>query len=171
MQSKALSVQTEDCYCVPVYSFWKHNQIDMERVQKAYMVISRWKGVKIHCRSQNNTSQSLHWNRSTAHTKTKKRSWCCSKLEVSGSRFCSLCRLGLLWQTEAETQGENIPWAAMPFSLYHPCLGEGFVELQKTGFFMKVTLEEFIPALPLIYSWCVQEAELISNSFYGRKYG
>lgn len=85
------SMQTEDCYCVPVYSFWKHHQIDMERVQKACMVISCWKGVKIHCRSQNNTSQSLHWIFSSAHTKTKKRSWYGFKLEVSGI----LCRLGL----------------------------------------------------------------------------
>ena len=88
------SVQTEDCYCVLVYSFWKHNQIDMDRAQKACMVISCWKGVKIHCRSQNNTFQSLHRICSSAHKEeTKKRSWCFSKAEAGSSWLCSLCRL------------------------------------------------------------------------------
>lgn len=88
------SVQTEDCYCVLVYSFWKHNQIDMDRAQKARMVISCWKGVKIHCRSQNNTFQSLHRICSSAHKEeTKKRSWCFSKAEAGSSWLCSLCRL------------------------------------------------------------------------------
>lgn len=86
------SVQREDCYCVPVYSFWKQNRIDMERVQKACMVISCCKGVKIHCGSQNNTSQSVHLTCSSAHNKTK-RNWRCFKL-VSGITFVQV-RLAL----------------------------------------------------------------------------
>lgn len=140
------SVQTEDCYCVPVYSYWKHNRIDMERVQKACMVISWWKGVKIHCGSRNTTSQSLHWICSSAHTKTKelvllsvRRGM--SSLQVRLALSCAQAALAAMVD-KGRNMGEHICWVPLSCSLYHALLGEGFVELQKTRIFMKVTPEK-----------------------------